>query len=122
MLDRCRQRCAQLQLTPILYEQSLENLALPHIYTTVTIAVGSFQLIIDRKNALQALKNIHTHMHEGGNLLIDIFVPDTTMETNSTSIARIDQHTIIRLTTHYVFHEQEKIADAFCFYERIVDG
>lgn len=122
MLDRCRQRCAELNLSPELYEQSLEKLALPHKYTTATIAVGSFQLIIDRQKALQALKNIRAHMHEGGNMLIDIFVPDTTGELRSVRVARLDEHTEIRLTTRHVFYEQEKRADAFCYYELIVDG
>jgi SAM-dependent methyltransferase len=122
MLERCKERCAQLQLTPKLYLQSLENLELPHTYTTVTIAVGSFQLITDRSIALQALKNIHAHMHKDGNLLIDIFVPDTTFTAPSTSIARIDNHSVIRLTTRYLFDEHEKRADAFCCYELVTDG
>lgn len=122
MLDRCRQRCAQLGISPELYEQSLENLSLPHTYSTVTIAVGSFQLITDRLAALQALKNIHAHMHLGGSLLIDIFVPDISEEPASIRIARLDDHTIIRLTTRHVYHQQEKVADALCFYELIVDG
>ncbi len=122
MLERCKQRCVQLQLTPELYLQSLEYLMLPHTYTTVTIAVGSFQLITDRSIALQALKNIHTHMHKSGSLLIDIFVPDTTCTVPSTSIARIDNHSVIRHTTRYIFDEQEKRADAFCRYELITDG
>jgi SAM-dependent methyltransferase len=122
MLERCKQRCAQLQLTPELYLQSLEKLVLPYKYITVTIAVGSFQLITDRSIALQSLKNIHAHMHKDGNLLIDIFVPDTTFTAPSTSIARIDNHSVIRNTTRYIFDEQSKQADAFCCYELITNG
>jgi ubiquinone/menaquinone biosynthesis C-methylase UbiE len=122
MLDRCRKRCADLGLTPELYEQSLENLHLPHCYGTVTIAVGSFQLIVNRIQALQALKNIRAHMFTKGTLLIDIFVPDSTSEPRSVRIARINSNTIIRLTTRYIFYEQEKRADAFCLYELIVNG
>lgn len=122
MLERCRQRCAELQLTPTLYEMTLEELSIPHVYTAVTIAVGSFQLIINRMKALQALKNLRAHMYEGGNLLIDFFVPDITIEPRSTRIARIDHRTTIRLTTRHIFYEKEKIADAYCFYELLMDG
>lgn len=122
MLGRCRQRCAALNLSPELYEQSLENLVLPHKYVTVTIAVGSFQLIVDRQKALQALKNIHAHMRTDGNLLVDIFVPDMTGELRSVRIARLDEHTQIRLTTRHIFYEQEKRADVFCSYDLIVNG
>lgn len=122
MLNSCRARCADLKLSPEIYEQSLENLDLPHKYQTVTIAVGSFQLIVDRVNALKSLKNIRAHMSDNGDLLIDIFVPDQSIDSRSTRIVRIDDNTIIRLTTRYVFNNQEKIADAFCLYELIRDG
>lgn len=122
MLNRCRQRCAHLGLNPELYEQSLENLDLPHQYTTVTIAVGSFQLIVEHKKAVQALKNIRKHMVKDGNLLLDIFTPDLTIDPRSIRLARLDSHRIIRLTTRHVFDEQAQIADAFCLYELMVDG
>lgn len=122
MLNSCRARCADLKLSPEIYEQSLENLNLPHKYQTVTIAVGSFQLIIDRENALKSLRNIRSCMSNNGDLLIDIFMPDQSIDNRSTRIAKIDDNTIIRLTTRYVFNNQEKIADAFCLYELIKNG
>jgi SAM-dependent methyltransferase len=124
MLDRCRQRCAELNITPELYQQSLEHLSIPHTYATVTIAVGSFQLLVDRAQALQALKNIRAHMQDNGNLLIDIFVPDTDddgSEALSTRIADIDLHTKIILTTRYTFDTQARRADALCTYELVID-
>ena len=91
MLARCRQRCATLGLElPELYEQSLENLTLPHQYGTVIIAVGSFQLITDSKLALQALKNLHAHMLPDGNLWIDIFVPDVGLDQYAVSRVFLD--------------------------------
>lgn len=121
MLTRCRERCAELKIFPELYEQSLEKLKLPHHYNTVTIAVGSFQLLHERDVALQALKNIRAHMQDAGNLLIDIFMPDFSGE-RTVRVAPIDEHTAIRLTTRYVFYEQEKLADAFCNYELLVNN
>jgi len=122
MLDRCRKRCKEFKINPELYEQSLEDFKLHRAYHSVTIAVGSFQLIVDRQAALKSLKNIRAHMRPGGSLLIDIFVPDVTQETRSVRIALIDQHSVIRLTTRYNYNQQEKRADAFCFYELLVDG
>lgn len=122
MLDRCRTRSKELGLSPELYEQSLEELALPHRYATVTIAVGSFQLICDRAAATQALKNLHAHMLPDGNLLIDVFVPDVTIDPRSVRIARLDEQRTIRLTTRHVFDQQAKLAQAFCNYELLVNG
>jgi SAM-dependent methyltransferase len=122
MLARCRERSAALQIAAELYEQSLEALQLPHQYATVTIAVGSFQLLYERAQAVQALKNIQAHMQAEGNLLVDIFVPDMTADPYSTRMARLDNRTTIRLMTRQVFHEEERRADAFCNYELLVDG
>jgi SAM-dependent methyltransferase len=122
MLERCRQRCTKLGLTPELYEQSLETLSLPHKYRFVIIAVGSLQLITDHVHVLQALKKLHDHMLPGGHLFIDIFVPDATLDELSVSIARLDEHRIIRLTKRHVFNVEKKLASSFCWYELIVDG
>ena len=123
MLEHCLQRCASLGLKkPELYEQSLENFVLPHKYSTMIIGVGSFQLITDRDLALKSLKNLNSHMLVGGNLLIDIFVPDTTVDDFSVSVARLDEHRSIRLTKRHIFNVAKKMADSFCLYELIVDG
>jgi SAM-dependent methyltransferase len=130
MLARCRERCIDLGLKPELYEQSLEELALPHIYSTVIIALGSFQLIVERESALKSLKALRAHMDAQGDLLIDIFIPDrmsdctpdSTNEMQSSSCVRIDEHLEITCITRYVFQEQARRAQAFCLYELRVDG
>lgn len=122
MLERCRMRAAELNLVPQLYEQSLEELNLPHKYSVITIAVGSFQLITDCSAALQVLKKLHVHMQPHGSLLIDFFVPDMTADLRSVRLARLDHRTEIRLTTRYVFEVEQRIAYAFSLYELMVDG
>jgi len=122
MLARCYQRCAKLGLEPELYEQSLENLALPHTYSTIIIAFGSLQLIADRDLVLKALKNLYAHMLPGGNVLIDVFIPDITIEEGSVATTRLDEHRIIRVTKRHVFDVEKKLAHSFCLYELIVDG
>lgn len=122
MLARCRERCATLGLSPELYEQSLEELSLPHTYATVIIALGSFQLIVAREAALKALKALRAHMAEESDLLIDIFVPDRTVDSWITTTVRINNELEIRLTTRYLFDEQRQVADGICHYELLVDG
>jgi SAM-dependent methyltransferase len=122
MLARCRERCIDLGLKPELYEQALEELALPHTYSTIIIALGSFQLIIERENAVKSLKALHKHMNANGDLLIDIFVPDQTNKALSSSCVRINEHIEIKQATRYIFQEAARRAQAFCLYELIVDG
>ncbi len=122
MLARCRQRCAGLGLNPELYEQSLENLMLPYTYSTVIIAVGSFQLIIDPIAMKKALKNLHDHMFVGAHLFIDIFVPDIAIDQSSETTVHLDRHRALRLTKRHLFDVEKKLAHSFCLYELMVDG
>lgn len=122
MLARCAQRCAKLGLEPKLYEQSLEHLALPDRYSTVIIAVGSLQLIIDQDLVIQALKNLHDHMLAGGNLFIDIFEPDITIDEVSVSKVCLDERRVISLTRRHMFDTEKKLVRTFCWYQLVVDG
>lgn len=122
MLARCRERCIDLGLKPELYEQSLEELSLPHMYATVIIALSSFQLIVERKKALKSLKAIHAHMVPQGDLLIDVFVPNCTDDIQSSSQVRINEHIEIKQSVHHIIKKQERRAQAFCLYELMVDG
>lgn len=122
MLARCNQRCAMLGLKPELYEQSLENMVLPYTYGTIIIAVGSLQHITDPVLLGKALKNLHAHIFAGGNLFIDIFEPDLTIDEFCVSIVRLDQRRVIRLTKRHIFDDVKKLASTFCLYELMVDG
>lgn len=122
MLERCLQRCAILGVELELYEQSLENLSLPHRYNTIFVAFGSIQLISARDQLLQVLKNFHAHMLPGGNLLLDIFIPDITIEKFSISSVRLDERTIIYLKKRHLFDVKKKLVTTFGLYEQHVDG
>lgn len=122
MIARFKERCAQLRITADIYEQSLEELLLPHKYSIVTIAVGSFQLIIEHEAALKALKNLHKHMTTNGTVLIDIFTPDIQQPERSVRFAQIDHRTKIRLTTRHIFDIEKQQADSFFLYELLVNG
>lgn len=122
MIARCRQRCAELKLQPVIFKQSLEDLDLPHKYSTVFIAVGSLQLITDQNLMLIVLKKIKDHMLPGGNLVIDTFKPDIHLDGFSTSTIRLDKQRVIRLTKRHMFNLEEKRVDSFCLYELIVNG
>jgi SAM-dependent methyltransferase len=122
MLDRCRIRASMFNLNPELYQQSLEHLQLPHHYTTVTIAVGSFQLIVDEHEALGALRNIHSHMVKDCNLLIDIFIPDVSGNPYNVRNVELNDGSSIRLTTRYKFDLTNQRADAISRYELFVNN
>lgn len=75
MLASCKRRCQEAHINSNLFDQSLAELSLPKKYEVIFIAVGSFQLISDRDEALLILKKLREHLMPGGFLLIDTFIP-----------------------------------------------
>ena len=66
MISLCRQKAADLGLSPNLYEQYMETLELPRQYGTILIPSSSLQLIIDPWLVDQALKRLFDHLLPGG--------------------------------------------------------
>lgn len=122
MLERCRQRSVAFGLVPNLYQQYLEQLALPYQYQTVIIAVGSFQLITDAQVARQALIKIGQHLLPDGDLLFSVFDPCISAEPWSKRVVRLDAKTVLNLTIRREFDVNQATADAYCNYELIVNG
>jgi len=63
---------AGLGLTPVVYDQVMQTLDLPHTYGTILVPCGSFQLVIDRGEAFEALRCFHAHLEPGGMLVLTI--------------------------------------------------
>ncbi len=83
MLAICQQKAERELLTPILYEQFMQNLDLPRCYKTIYIPFRSFQLISDRNDALKSLQNFYAHLEAEGQLLISMGIPwDSLAGTN----------------------------------------
>src|SRR5258708_30274081 len=66
MLAICREKAQALGLQPVVYEQYLENLALPRHYRTILIPSSTLQLIIEPEMVSQALHKLHDHLLPGG--------------------------------------------------------
>lgn len=84
MLESCRSRCSELDITPRLYKEEMHNFQLEQQYNAIIIPAGSFQLLEGRETAVSALYNIHDHLAEGGRIILDLFLP-TDYDTKSVS-------------------------------------
>ncbi|SEO75270.1 class I SAM-dependent methyltransferase [Paenibacillus sp. OV219] len=80
MLASCRQRCDEHGLSPELYQAELQELELPHRYDAIIVPAGSFLLIEDREQSIEALKRFYNHLKPGGRLLLDLELPDANFE------------------------------------------
>ena len=66
MLAECRQKAANLGVSPNLYEQYMEVLELPRKYQTILIPSSSLQLIVEPDTVDQALMRLYRHLLPGG--------------------------------------------------------
>ncbi len=62
-------------MTPILYQQLMQDLALDRQYRTLFIPACSFQMLAEREEAFEALRRFRTHLEPGGELLVTLEVP-----------------------------------------------
>jgi len=66
----------ELGVKPSLYHQRMEDCDIPHRYGTIYVANGTFQVIGDRQQAFRTLKRFRDHLSPGGQLLIELFIPE----------------------------------------------
>ena len=75
MLAICRSKALEYGLTPVLYHQLMQELDVPRHYATIYVPFGSFQILVRRAEAFEALQRFHAHLEPGGQALISLFVP-----------------------------------------------
>lgn len=75
MLAICRHKAQEYGLTPVLHQQLMQDLDLPRRYGTIYIPFCSFQILVTRDEAFEALRRFHAHLLPGGQVLISLFVP-----------------------------------------------
>ena len=75
MLAICRTKAAHVGVTPTLYQQLMQDVALALRYRTIFIPACSFQILAERDAAFEALRRFHMHLEPGGELLITLTVP-----------------------------------------------
>lgn len=76
MLNVLRRKAADQGIPALeIYQQPMQAFNLPMKYDAILIATGSFQLLTEREQALNALRCVHAHLNPGGFFLVDLFVP-----------------------------------------------
>lgn len=73
MVDLCRQKAADRSLSPNLYVQAMETLALPRKYRSIIVPSYSFQLVTDFQDAKRSLSRFYEHLLPRGKLLLTIW-------------------------------------------------
>lgn len=75
MLALCRQKAATLALTPTLFQQRMDQLALPRRYRIILVPSSSFQLLLTPEEARAAMVRFVAHLEPGGLLVMPFHLP-----------------------------------------------
>jgi len=130
MLDRCRDKADRAGLQATAWEQSVEELELPRRYATIIVPSSSFQLLVDRNAATEAMRRLRDHLAPGGILampfmrLWDGDDPQTTMPGDWQDVREVarDDGAVIRRSSRAWFDIAENLEHTEDLYEVVVDG
>lgn len=103
MLKICRNNCESRGLYPKLFVGKMESFSLDKKYEAIIVPTGTFLLLHEREDSLNALRNFYNHLSDGGKLIIDIFLQtDLTVGNVSTRAWGIQNGDMITLESKIV--------------------
>lgn len=98
MLSLCSLHCKDRDLKPNLYKKDMKNFSLPDKYEAVILPAGSFLLLDDRNESIDALKCFYKLLLPNGQLIIDIFLQTNfKVGSNSTKTWKVNDRDLITL-------------------------
>jgi SAM-dependent methyltransferase len=125
MLKACRETAAKKGLKPVLYQQFLEETALPKRYLLIFIAAGSFVLVTDIEAARTSLRKIYGHLLPAGEVVLEILTPNAVDralgEWRGRWVTRQDGATII-FSALDTYDATEKVSRSLHKYELFENG
>jgi cyclopropane fatty-acyl-phospholipid synthase-like methyltransferase len=122
MLALCRRKAERLGLAPNVHLQSMSTLGLSRQYRTIIVPSSSFQLLLDRDEAGQALDAFHRHLEPAGTLAMPIIVMDKASEEAWTAEAPLEDGSTVRRTARAVFDPARRVESTDDLYEVFRDG
>jgi ubiquinone/menaquinone biosynthesis C-methylase UbiE len=126
MLALCRRKAAKLGLAPLLYEQYMENLAVPRRYQTIQIPSSSLQLIIEPAMVVQALRRTYDHLLPGGVVAAPFMAlwngSDPLESEWERSATRAEDGATFRRVSRSRYDPQSECEHTEDLYQLIVDG
>jgi len=127
MLKSCKERASKFGLTPILFEEKIEEIILPNQYDGIIIPFGSFQLFYPRTLAFQMLEKFKTFLKPNGKLVMDLFVPwDALWQNNEEEKSHREVTTedgrMIKIDNHSRANKYEQFILGKSTYTKLVDG
>jgi ubiquinone/menaquinone biosynthesis C-methylase UbiE len=128
MLALCREKASQLGLAPMLYQQSMQELDLPHPYQLIIVPSSSFQLVTDLEDARNTMDNFFRHLEPGGLLIMpfmSIWEQGSTLETDWTQDGEMElpaEGLLLRRWSRARYDLEQHLEHTETRFEKIVEG
>jgi SAM-dependent methyltransferase len=126
MLALCREKAANLGLSPTLHLQEMQDLDLPRRFRTICVPSSSFQLVLDPDHARRAMERFAAHLEPGGRLVMPFIAlgrPGAPLEETWTREAvRPEDGALIRRTAWARYDPATGLEETRDRYEVVVDG
>lgn len=84
MLELCKRNCAERELVTKLSIERMETFKMDKRYEAIIIPTGTFLLLHEREQSIQALENFFNHLENKGRLIVDLIF-ETDMELGKIS-------------------------------------
>lgn len=103
MLQICRANCDDRGLNPKLFKGEMQAFSLEKEYEAIIVPTGTFLLLHERKDSLNALRIFYNHLSNGGKLILDLFLQtDFTIGNVSTRTWETEDGGLITLDSKIV--------------------
>jgi SAM-dependent methyltransferase len=108
------------------HEAAMETMEVPRRYRVILVPSSSFQLLLDRRDAADAMRRFHDHLEPGGTLVmpwIDIAQDyPGGADDRATKEVTLPDDSVIRLEYHGWFDPATALEHTDERFERLVDG
>lgn len=127
MLAECKKKCAKKGLNPTLYQQLLEEIALPRKYGFIFIPDRSLAHIYQKDKAQLCLRQLWEHLAPEGRLILDVKTPPEKGEfgepgqTNLEVLDSSDGSTVL-ITSIWLDRDDGRVIRNLSKYEKFLDG
>lgn len=126
MLQLCSEKAEHLGLKPHLFEQYMEDLALPRTYQVILVPSSSLQLIIEPQMIDKVMQKLWAHLRPGGYLvapLMTIWQEGTPLESEwEKEVTRPSDHLTFRRVSWSRYYPEKEWEETRDLYQVLKEG
>ncbi len=122
MLNSLRQRCEQLQLEPVVWQNFLQDFDQSQEYNLIFIPDGSWNLILDAQAIKHCLHVIYKHLAPGGKFVFEVIttkLQPPALNVWCKMVQKRSDNALIYLNTLSTYNASSQLYKTICRYELV---